>query len=188
MFSNLLANFKSNFAYRLAMDSKSKHIDYDAIPSPFKLGDLVLADFDGFSQWWPSVICPDFGSVLQKYTRVRKLMTRGKARGPFRFYHVQWIGLDHKVAWIPKYRLTACSDEMLQTSSESLTNVKTRKAYLKFVGKAMKKWLKFVKSDMKHLIVSKIKHQTFSCFSVLSKKLYMASRTFDQNSNCKTQK
>ena len=154
MFSNLLANFKSNFAYRIAMDAKSKQIDYDAIPSPFKLGELVLADFDGFSQWWPSVICPDFSTKEPRYTRVKKLMMMGKARGPFRFYHVQWIGLDHKVAWIPKYRLSACNDEMLQTSSESLTDKKTRKAYLKFLGK----------TNEERVEICRVRFETFDAF------------------------
>ena len=136
------------------MDAKSKQVNQDTIhPSPFNLGELVLADFEGNNQWRPSVICPNFGSG-DRYTEVKKLKKRGRDRGLFRFYHVQWIGHNFRRAWLPSYLLRPYNSEVLQTTSESLTDKKTKKAFQKFVGKTNEEMVE----------ICRVKYETFDSF------------------------
>ena len=85
------------------------------VPSRFKPGDLVWANYrpkrHGKCTIWLAVVCPNFGSKDDKYTKLEERVYMG---GFTRYYHVQSIGSSFEEAWLPQFELNMIKHENMK--------------------------------------------------------------------------
>ena len=92
------------------MASYSAKVDQDT--PIFNLGEIVLADFKGKKFYKIAVICPDYFSSNDEYTKVTLFGKKGLTR----FYNVQMINgvTAHEQIWLSESLLKALCGEMKQ--------------------------------------------------------------------------
>ena len=137
------------------MDSNSKKVQ-EAIPSRFKLGDLVLAKIKSsmcmfeIERPWLSVICPDFGSN-DEYAKVDLLSGDRFAR----HYHVQRLGSRFEKAWVPESELNIIRRDDVQYKS----------ILRSFDKKALKYFKKYAKKTSEEMVeICRVRAETFDSF------------------------
>ena len=137
------------------MDSNTKKVQ-EAIPSRFKLGDLVLAKIKSsmcmfeIEKDWLSVICPDFGSN-DEYAKVALLSGDRSAR----HYHVQHLGSRFEKAWVPESELNIIRRDDVQYKS----------ILRSFDKKALKYFKKYAKKTSEEMVeICRVRAETFDSF------------------------